>query len=292
MQHTIKNHRLSITVNQTGAELSSLVALDSGREYIWQADPDVWGSSAPVLFPIIGMLKNGETKIDGQTYRIPKHGMVRHNDGLELLERSENHLIFRMKWNEETLKVYPYKFELLIDFRLRNEHLIVYHTVVNKDDKPMYFNLGGHPAFRVPFIGSESYDDYFLRFEHNESAARYSVMPDGTISSDSRPVPWKDGNLLPLTHELFAKDALVFKDLNSRSVILESKISGPVLKLDYAGWTHFGVWAKPDGDFVCLEPWIGHADDHDGDGIFKNKEGIVELAAGQSYEMSYDVKVL
>lgn len=292
MQHTIDNGRLSITVNQTGAELSSLINLDTGREYMWQADPAVWGSHAPVLFPIIGMLKNGETTVDGQQYRIPKHGMVRNNEGLELYNLSKDRLTFRMAWTEETLKTYPYKFDFRITYRLRNEHVIVYHEIVNEDDKPIFFNLGGHPAFRVPFYDHERYNDYFLRFEHDETAGRYSVMPDGTISNDTRSVPWKDGQILPLTHDLFAQDALVFKDLNSRSVILESAVNGPILKLDYAGWTHLGIWAKPDGDFVCLEPWIGLADAHDTDGVFKHKEGIVELAPGQVYEMSYDVKVL
>lgn len=292
MQHTLENGRLSITVNQVGAELSSLIALDSGKEYIWEGDPEIWGSTAPVLFPIIGMLKDGKTLIDGQEYRIPKHGMVRNNADIELLQRSENHLTFRMHWNEETLQVYPYKFEFLITYRLRNEHVIVYHEVVNHDEKPIYFHLGGHPAFRVPFFEHEQYSDYFLRFEHEESSQRYSVMPGGTIGSDTRPVPWKDGNILPLTHDLFAQDALVFKDLNSRSVILESAINGPILKLDYAGWTHLGIWAKPNGNFVCIEPWIGLADAHDSDGQFKSKEGLVALAPSQVYEMSYDIKVL
>lgn len=292
MQHTIDNGRLSIKINQVGAELNSLINLDSGKEYIWEGNPDIWGSTAPVLFPIIGMLKDGKTLIDGKEYQIPKHGMVRNNASLELLQRSKNHLTFRMHWNEETLKVYPYKFEFLITYRLRNEHVIVYHKVVNLDEKPLYFHLGGHPAFRVPFFEHEQYSDYFLRFEHDETAQRFSVMPDGTIGTETRPVPWKDGNILPLSHDLFAADALVFKDLNSRSVILESAINGPILKLDYAGWTHLGVWAKPNGDFVCLEPWIGLADAYDSDGQFKNKEGLVELAAGQIYEMSYDIKIL
>lgn len=292
MQHTIHNGRLSITVNQTGAELTSLIALDSGKEYMWQADPAVWGSSAPVLFPIIGMLKEGKTLIDGREYHIPKHGMVRNNADVELFQRSENHITFRLCWNEETLKVYPFKFEFLITYRLRNEHVIVYHQVLNLDTKPIYFNLGGHPAFRVPFFEHEQYSDYFLRFEHDETAPRYSVMPDGTISNDTRFVPWKEGKILPLTHELFAQDALVFKDLNSRSVILESAINGPILKLDYAGWTHLGIWAKPNGDFVCIEPWIGLADPYEGARDFKEKEGIVELAPGQTDEMSFDIKVL
>ncbi|MEM6768938.1 MAG: aldose 1-epimerase family protein [Bacteroidota bacterium] len=292
MRHTIDNERIAISVTAVGAELASLINLNTGREYMWQADPAVWGSHAPVLFPIIGMLKDGKTLIDGYEYRIPKHGMVRNNDQLELFKHTEDRLTFRMCWSEETLKVYPYKFDFRVTYRLRNEHVIVYHEVENVDEKPLFFHLGGHPAFRVPFFEHEQYSDYFLRFEHDETAARYSVMPDGTISTDTRSVPWKDGNILPLTHDLFADDALVFKDLNSRSIVLESAINGPILKFDYAGWTHFGIWAKPNGDFVCLEPWIGLADAYDSAGQFKSKEGLVELAPGQRYEMSYDIKVL
>lgn len=292
MRHALENHRLSITVDEVGAELTNIINLDNGREYMWQADPDVWGSSAPVLFPIIGMLADGKTLIDGEEYQIPKHGMVRNNPKLELFYHSEDRLTFRLCYSEETLKLYPYKFDFRITYRLRNEHIIVYHEVMNVDEKPMFFNLGGHPAFRVPFIDGEQYSDYFLRFEHDESAGRYSVLPNGTIGDVTRPVPWKDGNILPLTHELFAKDALVFKDLSSRSIILESKVTGPVLKMDYAGWTHLGIWAKPDGDFVCIEPWIGLADTPATGGEFKNKEGLIELGPGQVYEMSYDIKIL
>ncbi len=100
------------------------------------------------------------------------------------------------------------------------------------------------------------------------------------------------GNVRPLGHGLFDKDALVFRDLNSRSVVLESKINGPLLKVDYAGWTHLGIWAKPNGDFVCIEPWMGLADFEDSDGAFKHKEGIIELAGNETYVMSFDIKVL
>lgn len=292
MLHTVENHRLKIAVDEVGAELSSLIAHENGQEYIWQADPAVWGSHAPVLFPIIGMLKDGTTTIDGQEYQIPKHGMVRRNDQLEVFYHSEDRLTFRLCWNEETLKKYPYKFDFRVTYRVRNEHVIVYHEIYNVDEQPIYFGLGGHPAFRVPFHAGAAYEDYFLRFEGEEDSRSYRVMPDGTIGADTRSVPWQPGGILPLTHDLFAEDALVFKDIHSPSVILESKKSGPVLKVDYAGWTHLGIWAKPTGDFVCIEPWLGLADAHDSDGNFKAKEGIIELAPGETYEMSYDIKVM
>ncbi len=292
MRHTIQNHRLSISINHTGAELASLINLDSGKEYIWQADPEIWGSHAPVLFPNIGVVKGGKTLINGQEYVLPKHGIIRHNDRVELFYHSEDRITLRYCWNEETLKVYPYKFDFRITYRLRNEHVIVYHEVQNHGEAPMYFCLGGHPAFRVPLHDHQRYDNHFLRFEHDEHSGSDTVLPDGTLSGVLRPVPWEKGNILPLTHDLFQNDALVFKDLNSHSVILESSITGPILKVDYAGWTHLGIWAKPTGDFVCIEPWLGLSDYQDTDGHFKSKEGIVKLAGFETYEMSYDIKIL
>lgn len=292
MHHTLENHRLRVAVDDVGAELSSLVNLDSGREYMWQADPAVWGSHAPVLFPIIGSLKGGTTRINGREYAIPKHGIIRHNDQLELFYHGEDRLTFRYCYNEESLKIYPYKFDFRVTFRLRNEHVIVYHEVQNHGNESMYFNLGGHPAFRVPHYAHDPYDGYFLRFENNEDSGSHTVKSDGTLMRATRSVPWRDGNILPLSHELFANDALVFTDLNSSSVVLESRINGPILKVDYAGWTHLGVWAKPEGDFVCIEPWLGLADFEDTNGAFTSKPGLVELPAGETFEMSYDVKVL
>ncbi|MEL7161034.1 MAG: aldose 1-epimerase family protein [Bacteroidota bacterium] len=292
MRHTIENHRLRIAVEDVGAELASLVVFENGLEYIWQADPAVWGSSAPVLFPIIGVLKNGTTTIDGKQYRIPKHGMVRRNDQLELFYHSEDRLTFRMCWSEETLKTFPYKFDFRVTYRVRNEHVIVYHEIFNADDREIHFCLGGHPAFNVPLREGEAYADHFLRFESTEDSRSYRVMPDGTIGANTRAVPWQADGVLPLTHDLFAEDALVFKDLNSPSVTLASRVSGDLLKVDYAGWTQLGVWAKPNGDFVCIEPWLGLADSHDSDGEFVNKEGIISLGVGETFEMSYDIKVL
>ena len=292
MAHAVENHRLRLVINDTGAEISSIVNLDSGKEYIWQADPAVWGSSAPVLFPIIGSLKDGKTTIDGRKYAIPKHGMIRHNKDLELFSHGEDRVTYRMCWCEESLKTFPYKFDFRVTYRLRNEHVIVYHEVQNHGEEPMYFSLGGHPAFRVPLFDHDPYEAHFLRFENDETAQSHTVKPDGTLTRATRPVPWTDGNILPLSHELFANDALVFTDLNSPSVTLESRINGPLVKVDYAGWTHLGVWAKPNGDFVCIEPWLGLADFEDTDGVFQHKEGIVELAGGEVYEMSYDIKIL
>ena len=294
MDFSLENDLLRIKINAVGAELSSLVKRETGQEYIWSGDPKVWASTAPVLFPIIGRLKDDTTEIDGEQYAIPKHGIIRNNDQLEFFSKREDRIVFRLCSSEATRAVYPYDFDFRITFRLRNEHVIVYHEVTNRDSRPLLFHLGGHPAFRVPFFAGDTYKDYFLRFEHEEDSRSYEVTDAGTIAADTtRAVPWQGGGtVLPLTHELFADDALVFKDLASRSVNLESRKHGPVLKLDYAGWTHLGVWAKTNGDFVCLEPWIGLADSAGGDGIFAHKEGIVSLAPNEVYEMSYDIKVL
>ncbi|PPK87540.1 galactose mutarotase-like enzyme [Neolewinella xylanilytica] len=293
MDFSLQNDQLRIKIQSTGAELKSLVHLGTGREYMWSGDPEVWPSYAPVLFPIIGKLKDEKTEINGTTYHIPKHGIVRGSEKLEFFSKLEDRIVFRLCSDDDTLAQYPYPFDFRITFRLRNEHLIIYHEVMNTGDEPMLFHLGGHPAFRVPFFEGDRYEDYVLRFEHAEDSRSYEVTEQGTIGAGTRGVPWTEGGtVLPLTHDLFEEDALVFKDLKSRSVILESRHKGPVLKLDYAGWTHLGIWAKPHGDFVCIEPWIGLADAAEGSGKFADKEGIIKLGPNETYEMSYDIKIL
>ena len=292
MTHTLRNDRIEIKISNHGAELTSLRDRAANRELLWQADPAVWGRHAPILFPVIGALKNDTTEIDGRPYGIPKHGFVRDSE-LELLGKHGDRITFRLCYNDETLAQYPYKFDLRITYRLRNEHLIVYHEVTNVDERPIHFCLGGHPAFRVPVFPGDDYADNFLRFEHPEDSGSYTVQANGTLTTTKRPVPWAAGGTeLPLTHDLFANDALVFDDLDTRSITLESRNHGPWLKVDFAGWPHLGIWAKTTGDFVCIEPWIGLSDFENTDGKLASKPGLVELDPNEVYEMSYDVKLL
>lgn len=289
--HALQNDKLKIAVKNTGAELCKITSAKNNTEFMWHADPDVWGSFAPNLFPIIGALKDDTYTFEGKTYTLPKHGFVRHNEAITLHQQTENSLMFKLTSNSDSLKNYPFEFEFLITYTLTDNTLEVKHTVINKDSKTMYFSVGGHPAFKCPVFENENYEDYVLEFETEENSKRHLInMKNGLISSKTETV-FNNNTKLPLTHDLFNEDALVFKDLKSRKVILKSNKKGDILSVSYPGFPYLGIWAKPNGDYVCIEPWLGVADSETTNQNFKEKEGILNLAPNKTFQASYIIEI-
>ena len=289
MEHSVENDFLKISVKQTGAELCKIQSVKTGKDFMWNADPNVWASSAPVLFPVIGAVKNGFVKYNGKDYAVPRHGIIRNNAHVELLEQTENSLTFGLKYNEESLKIYPFEFEFLITYQLESHKIIVKHQVINHGMDEMLFSLGGHPAFKCPLHENEVYEDYYLEFEAVETDSTW-LLEDGLVSKNTKPV-LENTNVLHLHKHLFDNDALIFKHLISKTVSLRSTKSSEVITLHYNDFPYLGIWAKPQADFVCIEPWLGIADSTDSDQNFETKEGILKLAAGQKFEASFTIEI-
>jgi galactose mutarotase-like enzyme len=291
MKHSIESADLQVEVNPIGMELSSIRSKHSNQEYLWQGNPEFWTGQAPVLFPIIGALKNGQFNFHGKSYELPKHGFVRNSSKPKLIESGENYLRMGMTWDEETLKIYPFKFRLELKFLLEGKTLHIQHHITNEGDETMHYSIGGHPAFNCPLHENERYEDYYLEFEKEETEATWLIDPSGLISLEQKPMLDHTKNLSLHSH-LFDQDALVFKKLESREVSLHSRNSGPVLKVNFADFDYLGIWAKPNAPFVCLEPWLGIADSVDSNQNFEEKEGILKLDAGQSDQKSYSITIL
>jgi galactose mutarotase-like enzyme len=287
---TIENDILRIGVNELGAELCEIHSKISGKEYMWDANPDIWGSYAPVLFPVIGAIKKGFAIIKGQQYKVPRHGFVRNNPNVKLMEQTDDSLTFGLKYSEKTLQIYPYEFEFLITFSLQGSKVTVSHQIINHGDDTMLFSLGGHPAFKCPVNEGEQYEDYYLEFEKTENAATWLLEKDGLVGRTTKPMI-ENSSILPLTSDMFDNDALIFKNLNSTRVSLKSKKSSQVVHVDYTGFPYLGIWAKPNAHFVCVEPWLGIADSSDSDQHFETKEGIISLAPEKTFNASYSIEI-
>lgn len=289
--HALKNNQIQIAVNTVGAELCRITSIKNGTEYMWDGNPDVWEHFAPNLFPIIGALKNDTYIFKNKKYKLPKHGIVRKNNALVLHEQTENSLTFKLSYSKDTLKVYPFKFEFFIKYTLTNTTIHVLHTVKNIDDKPLYFSVGGHPAFKCPIYENEVYSHYSLIFETTETSEKHLInTKNGLILDETRPV-LNNTNILDLTHDLFNHDALIFKDLKSRKVTLNSKIHGDILSVSYHDFDYLGIWAKPNGDYVCIEPWLGIADNANTKQEFTAKEGIKKLDVQDTFQASYAIEI-
>ena len=288
--HTIKNEFLEISVKQSGAELCSIKSVESGKEFMWDANPKIWGSSSPVLFPIVGGLKNNCFFYKENSYNLPRHGFVRNNDSVFLREEKSDGLVFSLKHDEETLKKYPFKFDFTIGYTLKQNKIIVNYKVFNEGNEIMFFSLGAHPAFRCPINEGEVYEDYFLEFEKEETSSTWLLDDNGQVTGLTAAV-LKQTKILRLYKGIFEKDALIFKDLKSRKVSLKSKKSTSVITINFSGFPYLGIWAKPDADFVCIEPWLGIADSSSANQDLETKEGIIELGSKNFFEIFYEILI-
>ena len=287
----LTNNVLKISVKPKGAELCEIASVKNHNQFMWHADPDIWRSYAPNLFPIIGSMKNDQYTFKGQTYHMPKHGFVRHNDDIKLVNQTKNSLTFSLMYNEGLLKLFPFKFELLITYSLNNNTLEIKHTVKNLDDKAIYFSIGGHPAFKCPVYKNENYTDYSLVFEHEETAQTYVLnMDNGLVTNQTKPA-FDTKNSINLRPDLFTKDALIFKDLQSRKVALVSNNHGEILNVTYKDFDYLGIWAKPNAPYVCLEPWLGIADAENTSQKLTEKEGIIKLPINETFNATYSIQI-
>ncbi|WP_179007645.1 aldose 1-epimerase family protein [Winogradskyella forsetii] len=288
---SLKNNLLQINIKSKGAELCNITSVKNKTEFMWQADPEIWGSHAPNLFPIIGCMKDDSYIYKNKSYHMPKHGFARHNDDFTIKNQTESSITFSLVSNEDLFEMYPFLFEFNNTYTLSENRLTINHTVTNIDEKPLYFSLGGHPAFNCPISKEENYTDYYLEFEKPENTASYVLnMNTGLLTDETIPV-FTDGNKIDLRPDLFNEDALIFKDLKSRIVNLKHKTNGKILAVNFEDFKQLGIWAKPNASYVCIEPWLGIADHENTDQNIDTKEGILELEAAAVFEASYSIEI-
>ncbi|AWK05448.1 aldose epimerase [Flavobacterium crocinum] len=283
MTTTISNSKLSASIKHAGAELFSIKD-NQNKEYIWEGNPDFWGKHSPVLFPIVGTLKNNTYIINGKEYQLPRHGFARDME-FALLDKTENSAVFSLKSSEETLEKYPFEFELQLIYTLNENSLILKYNVVNKGNKQMPFSIGAHPAIALP----GNFDDYALQFEKEEEL-KYYLLENDLISSKTK-ILETSNNVVPLNYELFKNDALIFKTLNSKSLTI-LKNSKPYTKVDYQNFPSLGIWTKENAPFICIEPWLGYSDTDENTGDLHQKEGILILDESKNFTAEFSITIL
>jgi galactose mutarotase-like enzyme len=281
---TISNSILSATINHKGAELQSLLNTSSKKEYIWEGNPNYWGKHSPVLFPIVGTLKNNSFAYNDEAYELPRHGFARDFD-FDLLSSKSNKVVFSLQCNELTKQLFPFEFELRLSYTLINSELIITYTVINHGMETMPFSIGGHPAFAL----HQSFEKYSLQFVSNEKLISYSLEND-LLSENTQEIPLH-ANRLPLSYSLFEQDALIFKSLQSKQIqILENDT--PILNFKFHDFPNFGIWTKNNAPFLCLEPWAGYSDTAVASGNILEKEAIQLLESNSVKEYSFRIEIL
>ncbi|MEO8794497.1 MAG: aldose 1-epimerase family protein [Daejeonella sp.] len=285
----LENEFLKATIRLKGAELSSLFNKATGTEHIWQADPMVWAYHSPNLFPVVGSCINNEILVNSVAFEMSRHGFARTSD-FSVIDTTLVHAKLELSHSELTHIHYPFKFKYQVLFDLCDNELRVSFKVINLEDKDIYFSVGAHPAFNVPFNNIDSLEDYYIEFEEAEDLTKHLLSVNGLFTGLTETIATNTKEL-ELTKKLFSDDALVFKDLISRKVSLKSKKHSNSIYIKYPHFNYFGIWGKDDVPFVCLEPWLGCADTEGNPVELKNKEAIQTLQAGHVFEVDYTIGV-
>ena len=283
MTTTISNSNLTAQIKHLGAELFSLKN-NQNKEYIWEGNPTFWGKHSPILFPIVGSLKNNSYSINEEKYELNRHGFAREME-FELIEKTEETATFSLISTLETKKAYPFDFELQICYSLKDNKLTIDYKVINKNEITMPFAIGAHPAFAL--LGN--FEEYSLEFQQDE-ILKYYLLEEGLISNNSNELQL-DNSQLGLKYQLFEKDALVFKTLQSKSITI-LKNTNPILKVNFSDFPNLGIWTVVNAPFLCIEPWFGYSDTLDEYDDFSKKEGIQLLEKKKTFESNYSIEIL
>lgn len=284
----LENEHLNVEISTKGAELQRLVTVATKTNYMWRGDANLWAKFSPVLFPIVGALKDDRYSYQNETYTLTRHGFARDLE-FEPTIINATQAVFSLQYSAETLKVYPFKFELRIRYQLLGSSLACTYEVFNADSKTMLFSIGGHPAFAVPLNDVGVYKDYYLKFNKDEKLSYHHIT--GNLIAEETTTLTLTNRELPLQHELFYKDALVFKTLQSDVISLRNTKNSNRLDFHFQDFPYFGIWAAKDANFVCLEPWCGIADGVNHSQQLTEKEGMERLAAGECWQRSWRVGV-
>lgn len=275
MIHYIENDYLKIGVKEDGSELASIVLKENNTEYLWQGDSRYWSGQSPILFPIVGRLIDDCYFLDGVKYEMPKHGFARKMKW-NFLSADGSSMSFSLTDTEETLRMYPYKFEVIVTFTLEGASLKVTHSIENKNSTVMYASLGAHPAFNCA-IGDR------LVFSENETLETEKIdLVNSLRLPDTLPVLNNERTII-ITDDIFNEDALILSGVKSDTLTLESNNHSRKVVFHLGNAPYLGIWAKPGAPYVCIEPWCGVNDSTEKKNDFSEKDGINRIEAGEKF---------
>ena len=291
--HVIENDQIKVTVADAGAELVSVIDKDSGMERMWNADPAIWNRHAPILFPFVGKVAGGEYRVGNRTYPMKnQHGFARDRV-FDLVEKTDRSISHRLTSDAASKEIYPYDFILTVTHELDSGRFLkVIWEVENRGEEPMYYSIGGHPGFQVPADpGKEDRSDYFLEFPGKEKVDYILLNTEnGLAVTDKGYSLVLEKGFAPIRRDMFDLDAMIFEGGQIDCVRIAGPDHKPYVSLYCDGFPYVGIWSKPQGSFVCLEPWLGRTDDDGFSGTIEEKTGEQKLAVGQSCTVSYSME--
>ena len=285
MTHFIENDFLIVGVKEFGAEITSIISKESGFEFLWQGDASIWSGQSPILFPFIGRLLDDKYTLGGKEYSMQKHGFARKLPWNLHEKSSDSCISFILSESPDTLEGFPYNFDLIVTYSLDGKKLTVNHEVVNKNKNKMLFSLGAHPAFNCK-IGDK------LIFDTDEYLDTIKIDLDLSLRIPETYPLLRNERVITVTEDIFKEDALILKDVKSKTITLENVNSSRRIVFDIGGAPYLGIWAKPGAPYVCIEPWFGVNDSREKKADLSEKDGIQVVNAGEKFSFAWSAEFI
>ncbi len=290
--YILKNALLEIAINAVGAELKSVKHQQYDIEYMWQANPQFWGRTSPVLFPIVGKLSNNMTQINGQEYQLSQHGFAR-DCTFECVAQTDDKISFRLMANQQTKSKYPFDFELFISYILDHDRLTVNWQVINPNTEILPFSIGAHPAFSTQLQHGDVFEDYDIIFDQRKNYYTWPFNAAMQLVNQGKSFKQTSVQKFPLDYADFFDDALVFPEQQLQQITLKNRQHGHGVSVEFVSFPEVALWTadakNKRSPFVCIEPWFGHADLANGSPEFINKRGVIQLASQERFEAEYQI---
>ena len=285
----LENEFLVIKAKNEGAELTSIFFKKDKTEYLWQGDPSYWRFHAPICFPIIGSLIENTCLVDDKPFNMTVHGFARDMN-FDIYNREKDSVSFILRCNDETLKKYPYKFSLIISYKLVDNKLTVSYEVRNEDNKEIYFSIGAHTAFNCPVKSDLNFEDYYLSFKEKQKIEPFLLS--GGFLSDKKKVLFEKTNRIDVSKELFENDVIILENLKEKEIAIGTDKDDHKVTVSFEDFPYFAIWSKPTGaPFICIEPWFGLPDLAGSSIELKNKKGIQKLRNKEVFKTSYKIMI-
>lgn len=286
----LQNENIIIESKSSGAELTRIYSKKKKQDILWCGDNKYWGRQSPILFPIVGKLKDNKTIIDNNIYSMDQHGFARDME-FQILETTNNSITYILTSDDKTKALYPYSFELIIKYTLVNNSIDIEWTVKNTDSKDIFFSIGAHPAFNIPINNGETIEDYYLKFQTRDKVSNITL--NGPYHDKFIEV--ENLEHINLNPSLFSNDALIYTNIDKISIINNDEEE--VIKVELKEFPLVGIWSPYYNEsntiapFICIEPWYGVADHINTDYQYKNKAYINELKVGEIFNTSYKISI-
>lgn len=323
LKYTLKNEDIIVEVDSFGAELKSVKSIATGCEYMWQADPKFWARTSPVLFPIVGGVRNKEFFVDGKRYPMGQHGFARDMEHT-LISRTDNSILFELKSSDETILKYPFPFVLNIGYELKNNGVKVIWEVKNPSEDDLPFSIGAHPAFLCPTDERKDKSGYKFSFGKYDEASSKACATSGysdefstyiSVDMDAKLIPLSEihhhGNtrdtglailteditlplengLCSITPDFFDRCTYMIENNQANSVGIVDPNGNEYVQVIF-DTPLFAIWSpeEKNAPFLCIEPWYGRADSVDYEGEFKDREHINILKGKKAFHSEYVMK--